>query len=139
MHYLRNIHIKNKVQAELGISFSKTEDFSISKNSAQLKKGEYIKAYWIKTYDVYNVRQKDIQHTVGFKQSYPGGPYEPVNTYNTVYSTVEVSKAIHPKLRIEYWKDGKKVRSAGSEDTLEKVENYEFVNGGYQLIFTEEL
>lgn len=129
--------IKDKVQAELGISFSKTEEFSISKNSAPLKKDEYIKAYWIKNYDVYDIKQTDSQHTYGFKQAYPGGPYQPVNQYKDVNSTVKVSKAIQPKIKIEYWKNEKKVRGINSEDMIEKEEYYQFLNGEYQLIYTK--
>lgn len=124
--------IKNKVQAELSISFSKTEEFGIAKNSAQLKKGEYIKAYWIKNYDVYNCKQTDHQHTYGFEQQYSGGPYVKVDRYQDVVSYVTINKAIQPKIKLEYWKDGNKVRSG--EDILERVEYYEFVNGTYQLV-----
>lgn len=130
--------IKSSIQAEFGISFSKGEEFSISKNSAPLKKGEYIKAYWIKNFDSYDVKQTDYQHTYGFEQQYPGGPYVKVDRYNSVVSHVTVDKAIQPKLKIEYWKDGKKVRSAGTEDSLERTEYYEWTNGAYQMIYGED-
>lgn len=127
-------NIKDKIQVEFGISFSKEEGFSISKNSASLNKGEYIKAYWMKTYDSYDVVQTDLQHTYGFAQSYPGGPYEKVDRYESVVSHVTVDKAIHPKIKIEYWKDGKKVRSVNSGDMLVRTEYYEIVDGEYHLV-----
>ena len=131
--------IKKLVQIELGISFTKSEEFSISKNSAPLKKGEYIKAYWIKNYDVYKVKQTDHQHTYGFEQQYPGGPYEEVDRYVNVVSYVDISKALQPKIRIEYWKDGTKLRSIDANDMPERVEYYEYVGGEYLLVYTETL
>ena len=129
--------IKKLVQVDLSISFSKDETFGISKNSAPLKKGEYIKAYWIKNYDVYDVKQTDHQHTYGFEQQYSGGPYVKVDKYHDEVSHVTVSKAIQPKIKIEYWKDGKKVRSINGDDLLERVEYYQMINGEYQLISSE--
>lgn len=131
-------NIKSKIELDLQVSFSKTTEFQVSKNSASLKRGEYIKAYWIKTFDSYDVTQKDLQHTYGFEQKYPGGPYEKVDRYNTVYSHVTVDKAIQPKIRLEYWKNGKRVKSADSEDTLERIEYYEWKNGTYQMVCKEE-
>ncbi len=129
-------NIKDKIQIEFGISFSKEETFSITKNSAPLDKGEYIMAYYKKNYDSYDVTQKDLQHTYGFAQSYPGGPYEKVDKYETVTSHVTVDKALQPKIKIEYWKDGKHVRSAGSESVLVRTEYYEFIDGEYRLVET---
>ena len=131
-------NIKSKIQIEFGISFSKSEEFAISKNSAPLKKGEYIKAYWIKNFDSYDVTQKDLKHIYGFKQQYPGGPYVKVNTYDTDISHVTVDKALELKIRIEYWKDGKKIRFADTEDSLERIEYYEWKNGAYQMTYGED-
>ena len=133
--------IKSSIQVELGVSFSKSESFSISRNSGQLKKGEYIKAYWIKNYDSYDVKQVDYQHTYGFEQKYPYGPYEAVDRYNTVVSHVTVDKAIHPQIKIEYWKGGNKVSALGADGlmgaggNLERTEYYEWINGEYQMVY----
>lgn len=129
--------VKEKIQLELSISFSKDETFSITKNSASLKKGEYIKAYWIKNYDEYTVKQIDHQHTFGFEQQENFGPYVKVDRYHDEISYVTVKKALQPKIRVEYWKDGKKVRSAGEETLLDRVEYYEFIDGEYQLVGSE--
>ena len=45
-------------------------------------------------------------------------------------------KALQPKIKIEYWKDGKHVRSAGSESVLVRTEYYEFIDGEYRLVET---
>ncbi|WP_313530521.1 hypothetical protein [Anaerotignum sp.] len=127
-------NIKKLIQVEFGISFSKNEEFGISKNSAPLKKGEYIKAYWKKSFNSYDVKQTDHQHTFGFEQQGSGGPYVKVDRYKDVVSHVTVDKALQPKIRIEYWKDNKKVRSISNGDTLERVEYYELINGKYQLV-----
>lgn len=131
--------VKQKIQLELSISFSKDETFSITKNSAQLKKGEYVKAYWIKSYDEYRVKQIDHQHTFGFEQQENFGPYVKVDRYHDEVSYVTVRKALQPKIRIEYWKNGMQVRSANTEDILDHVEYYEFIDGEYQLVGSEIL
>lgn len=132
-------NIKDRIEIQLGISFSRAETFGVNKTSGSLKKGEYIKAYWIKNYDVYRVKQIDYQHTYGFAQQYPGGPYQKVDRYDSVISYVNVSKALEPKIKIEYYKDGKKVRSINANDMPERIEYYEYVGGEYILVYTETL
>lgn len=130
-------NIKDKIQVEFGISFSKSTEFGISKNSAPLKKGEYIKAYWIKSYDSYDVTQKDLKHIYGWELQGSGGTYVPVDRYETETSHVTVNKPLQPKLKIEYWKDGKMERSADAGDTLERIEYYELIGGVYQMVYGE--
>ncbi len=129
--------IKQKIQVELSISLNKSETFGISKNSAPLKKGEYIKAFWARNYEIYDVKQTDHQHIYGFEQQGYGGPYVKVDRYKDVVTKGTVKKALQPKLRIEYWKNNKKVRSAGTADVLDRIEYYELVNGEYQLVYME--
>lgn len=129
--------IKSRIQVEFGISFSKSTGFEISKNSAPLKKGEYIKAYWIRSYDSYDVTQKDTKHIYGWEQEYNFGPYVPVDRYETVESHVTVEKPLQPKLKIEYWKNGAQIRSATTENTLERIEYFELIDGTYQMVYSE--
>lgn len=121
--------LKGKIQAQLGYSFGKTQEFGIAKNSAPLKKGEYVRAYYTKNFDVTKIRQTDLKRTTGYELA--GGQYHPVDRIETIVSYVYAKKAIQPKIKLEYWKDGKKVRTAS--DRPFRTEYYELVNGKYQM------
>ena len=125
-------NIKKLVEAQLGYTFGKSVSWSISKTSAPLKKGEYVKAYYIKNYSVSNIKQTDTMRTTGFEQI-GGGQYVPVDRVTTAISYVDAKKALLPKIKLEYWKDNKLLRSFNSGSVLEKTEYYEYIDGAYCL------
>ena len=123
--------IKDAVQLELGYSFGKSESFSVERSSAELKKGEYVKGYYAKTWSVTPVYQVDSKHTTGW-QLIPGsgGEYEYVDYYETDRTTAYARRAIAPKLRLDYFSST--TRSGGCI----KTEIYEYIDGNYQLLYT---
>lgn len=118
-----------KVQAEgtLGYSYGVSKSFSISKNSASLKKGEYVKCYSKKNYSVSIINQEEVSFDTNRNPIYkPTGNTKTVNSY----------RAILPKLRLEYYINGKPSRSANgkTDDYMYKVEIYELNDEGvYEL------
>jgi len=121
-------NLKGGIQAQLGYSFGKTVTFGISKNSGSLKKGEYVKAYYQKNFDVSKIQQTDLKRTTGYILS--GGQYRPVDRIETITSYVYAKKAIQPKIKLEYWANGNQVRSDSAGHPTH-VEYYEFINGQY--------
>ncbi len=128
--------LKNNIEASLGYTFGKSVQFSASKNSAQLAKDEYIKAYAINNYEVTKLKLTDIIHTRGWELGY-GGQYHPVNRYETKTSYVDAKRAIQPKIRIDYYKASKLVKD-NNENTPYKTEYYECMNDEYVEVYIEE-
>ena len=97
--------VKEKVQVQLGYSFGKSAEFSVSKQSRTLKKGEYVKAYYMKNYELTTVNQTQYKTVRGWQQKYPGGPYEFVNTTSATgkTQTATAKRAILPKIKLEYY------------------------------------
>lgn len=126
--------LKGAIQAQLGYSFGKSVEFGITKNSGSLKKGEYVKAYYQKNYDVSKIKQTDLKRTTGYVFS--GGQYRPVDRFDTITSYVYAKKAIQPKIKLEYWANGRQVRS-NSNGRPVRVEYYEFINGQYRQVAGE--
>jgi hypothetical protein len=126
--------LKKKIETSVGYTFNITKKFTISQMSGFLGKGEYIKAYYCRNYDVSKVKQKETLHIYGWEQGF-GGQYHKVDRYEsgkTCY--MYAKKALKPKIRLDYWKDGHKVRSINNKDILLKTEYYEYINGEYKLV-----
>lgn len=125
--------LKGKIEASLGYSFGHSEEFSVQKKSAPLSKGEYVKAYYIKNYEVTSIIQTHITHTYGFELG-ACGTYNKVDRWQEVPApTLEAKRAILPKIKLEYFEDSK-ARSLNPTSTLLYTEYYEYVAGQYQLV-----
>lgn len=127
--------LKGKISASLGYSFGKQQSFQVTKNSSPLKKGEYVKAYYIKNYLVNKIEQKDLMHIYGWESGW-GGQYHPVDRYETKYVYAQGKKAIQPKIRLEYYKSRTRFSSDSSEKPF-KVEYYENIGDNYTLVKTD--
>lgn len=140
--------LSKKISASLGYSSGKSVSFTIAKNSAQLNKGEYVKAYYAKTYEETTIYQTDHQHVYGWELA-DGGSYNKVDYYPTEHKTGYGHKAIMPKIKLEYYKSGRKIqKSVARKDSLYinentksdeiiKTEVYEYVDGEYTIIPSE--
>lgn len=129
--------VKEKVQVQLGYSFGKSAEFSVSKQSRTLKKGEYVKAYYMKNYELTTVNQTQYKTVRGWQQKYPGGPYEFVNTTSATgkTQTATAKRAILPKIKLEYYMS-RSTRSAnilGVDEIPYETEIYEYIDGQYVL------
>ena len=134
---------KKEVQLELGYSFSEEREFSISKNSAPLEVGEYVKAYYAKTYNVTPVNQRDFKHTTGWRMiPGSGGEYEYVDYYETDTTTAYAKEAIFPQIKLEYYyvpqiadysTNNAYENSEGEISNCIRTEIYEYMDGNYQL------
>ena len=139
------VGVKDRVQGELGYSFGKTTEFSVSKTSRALKKGEYVKAYYMKNYKLTTIKQTEYKNVSGWKQSYPGGPYTYIDETSATGNekTATAKQAILPKLKLEYFPSTAATSAAmamQTNDFLEKpvyVEYYDYVDGQYILVDTE--
>lgn len=81
-----------KLEGILGFSATKKETFSVSKVSAPLKKGEYVKAYYKKLYTKHEVTQRQYVTTNGM-------------TYATQnYAYVYPLNPLMPQIKLEYYK-----------------------------------
>lgn len=140
------VQIRERVQGSLGYSFGVSETFSVSRSSAALEVGQYIKAYYARAYDVTPVYQVDDQHTTGW-QLVPGsgGKYEYVDYYNTERTTAYAKRAIMPQIKLEYYSgsnstsynlNGVDEVNGGIINDCIKTEIYEYIDGNYQLIRT---
>ena len=79
-----------QLESILGYSVQKKETFSVSRVSASLKKGQYVKAYYMKNYTKHKVTQRQYLTTNG--QTFP------TKNYAYVYSL----KPLMPQIRLEY-------------------------------------
>ena len=129
-----NATLTDVIEASLQYTFGKTESWTATKNSAPLNKGDYVKAYWMKTYDVTNITQIETVHHLGWQGS------TPVDYYTQNMNTLYAKHAILPKLRMEYYnKNGMYASSAVAPDKTEtsstttpyKTETYTWINGQY--------
>lgn len=121
--------IKKAVEAQLGLSIGHSESFGISKNSAPLKKGEYVKAYYARTYSV----SKVVEGQVFGSSTFPITDKSPRRT-RYVY------RAIQPQVKLEYFHHYG--NSSINDFTVNenrkpyKIECYNCVNGIYILTET---
>ncbi len=140
------LNIKKEVQVELGYSFGKNMEFSISKTSAPLDVGEYVKAYYAEVYNVTPVYQKDLQHITGWELlAGSAGQYHYVDYYKTEYETAYAKKAIFPQIKMEYYNSSQnasynsynihKNNEIIINDCI-KTEIYEYIDGEYKLVYT---
>lgn len=121
------VNIKDKVQLELGYSYGDAVSFTAQKTSSALAKGEYVKAYYKKNYEVTTVKQVESINAYGWEQESPGGAYAPVDRWEYKTSYVFSKRAILPLIKLEYYTG---VRS--TEPT--SVEVYQYMDGDYQLV-----
>lgn len=139
------VGVKDKVQGELGYSFGKTTEFSVSRTSRALKKGEYVKAYYMKNYKLTTIKQTEYKNVSGWKQSYPGGPYTYIDETSATGNekTATAKQAILPKLKLEYFSSTTATSAAmamqinGFSEKPAYVEYYDYVDGQYVLVDTE--
>ncbi|WP_108671423.1 hypothetical protein [Peribacillus acanthi] len=116
------VNVTNSVvSAEVGYTIGQDKQFSISRETPPLNKGEYVKAFYIKSYSRTTLNQRQYFYDLG--TSYP--------TSN--YATGYADEAILPQLRLEYYSST--ARSAGPT----KVEYYENIDGEYVQVNEEEL
>lgn len=133
--------IAKDIQLQLGYSFGKEESFSVSKTSAPLAKGEYVKAYYLKNYEVKYIRQNETIHVYGWETT-PGGGSRYVDYYepgDTKY--MYAKRAIMPKLTLEYYSTNNLAAKNCSEEAQSQepilVEIYEYIDGEYTLVSTQ--
>lgn len=108
-----NINANEKqLEAVLGFNTTNTDSFSISKTSASLAKGEYIKAYYMKNYNRYKVTQRQYITTNGLTS--------PTSNYAYAYA----DKPLLPKVKINYYKSTK-----SGQETVYKTEIYDIETG----------
>lgn len=139
------VDVKENVEFELGYSFGKTESFSVSKASRPLQKGEYIKAYYIKSYELTNVFQRELKCVEGWEQQADGTyKYVDYSLYTGNTKEAVAKRAISPSLKLEYYKvnitrnaEGADVNQSSPIPTA--VEYYEYIDGQYVLVGTEEI
>ncbi|KOS66267.1 hypothetical protein AEA09_18785 [Lysinibacillus contaminans] len=94
---------KKAISGEVGIALSKEYSIGGSKNSAQLKKGEYIKGYVKQVASVSKVVQRKWEHMGG------------VNYKSGTTATAYVKKPTGVTIKIEYYKNGVKIRSTNEQ------------------------
>lgn len=121
--------IKQNVQAQLGYSFGVTETFGVSKSSRQLKKGEYILAYYKRNYKL----SKSISQKYYYDTKLITDIYSPTG----IYATAICKEAIQPKLKLEYHQVNSYRTMNNNSDTLVKIEVYEYIDGEYILVDEE--
>lgn len=109
-----------QLEGTLGYSANREDTFSVSKVSASLKKGEYVKAYYMKNYTKNKVTQRQYVTT--------NGSTYPTSNYAYVYSL----KPLMPKIKLEYY--GAKTRS----ETPYKTEIYNADTGALEETIYEK-
>lgn len=119
--------IKDAVEAQLGVDIGASESFGISKNSAPLKKGEYVKAYYARTYSVSKVLVYVLY----------GSPTNDITSITPI-RTRYVYRALQPQVKLEYYHhySSSSINSltANNENSKPyKTECYNYVNGKYIL------
>ncbi|WP_343342374.1 hypothetical protein [Terrisporobacter petrolearius] len=116
--------LKSQAQSSLGYSYGTSKSFSATKNSASLKKGEYVRGYYKKNYSVSLVNQEELYFNTSAKPIYkPTGKTKQVKSY----------RAILPKIKLEYVtpKQKSNIYSKIVDETsienykVEKIEVYE--------------
>lgn len=131
--------VKSKIEVQFGYTFGEDEEFSVSKQSRTLAKGEYIKAYYIKTYEDTTVNQTQYKRVRGWQQTTPGGSYEYVDKTSKTGATktATAKKAILPKIKLNYYTSKKTAANVcGLEEMPIATEVYEYINGQYVLTET---
>lgn len=93
------------LQAAIGFAIDYHADFSVSLNSAPLKKGEYVKGYWRKAYESKIVCQECHRSGSAYPKGADGEPageltYFPDMLIDTKY--VRAYKPIMPDLKFTY-------------------------------------
>lgn len=125
------VAIKDAVEAELGFEIGVTESFSSGKNSRLLKKGEYVKAYYMKNYDVHKVTEVQVTGSPN-NDPYPSAPTR----------TKFVYEAINPKIKLTYHMgsttDSYRLRNTTSQSSDPyMVEYYELIDDKWILTSVE--
>ncbi len=124
---------KNKVAASLGLSIGKSYQFEASKTSASLEKGEYVKAYYTKTWQQYTIKQEYIKHTTWYSFDENGNPTG-IHSSDEVVKTATgyIYKPLLPKITLEYYKASTS-RMTGGAVSPTRTEVYEWNGGKYVL------
>lgn len=128
--------LKAGIQAEIGYSFGTERTFQAYKTSAPLNVGEYVKAYYKKTYVMTPVTQNEYITTKGYETV--NGVSRPVDRTELKTYVVKCKEAILPVIYLDYYDKNNKLitKSANSanEDKIFARETYEFKNGEYVLV-----
>ncbi|MGL5575261.1 MAG: hypothetical protein ACRDCW_06905, partial [Sarcina sp.] len=112
-----NIQVsKNVISASVGYSIGESVSFSNSRNSAPLKKGQYVKGYIKKTYQRTPIYQRKYLYDLGVET--------PTSTTATGYA----DRAILPQITLKYFNPSRCVEIPFKEEILE------FIDGQYQVI-----
>lgn len=131
-----NLNLKKEIQISLGYSFGTSKEFAVSKNSSALKKGEYIKAYWRKNYNVSQILQTTEHRRLTEITNSNGQHIQQDVLVSTDKETLYAKEAIMPQIKLEYYINGKLSRS--NKEVITREEIYEFIDGNYQLVSTTE-
>lgn len=108
------------ISIAVGFTIGKQESFGISKSSAPLNVGEYVKGYYTKKYSRYKVIQEEWAYDYGLEYS--------VGTTATAWA----DKAILPSITLEYYNSGRSgISSKNINDMPFKTEVYEYIDGSY--------
>lgn len=126
--------LKAGIQAQVGYTFGDDKTFQAYKTSAPLKVGQYVKAYYKKTYEVTPITQKEYITTKGYETV--NGVTRPVDKTEVKTYNVDCKEAILPVIDLKYFPVG--TRAGNGEDTPVASEVYEFKNGEYVLVSRTE-
>lgn len=107
---------KKSIAGEVGVSLSKEYTVGGSKNSASLKKGEYIKGYAKQVATVSKVVQRKWQ-------SLDGSKYKTGST-----ATAYVKKPTGVTIKIEYYKNGVQIKSMSAIDEAPTNVEYYYID-----------
>ncbi|PEJ56920.1 hypothetical protein CN692_15135 [Bacillus sp. AFS002410] len=114
-----SINVSNSlISAELGYSIGAKQTFTSQKSSRPLKKGEYVKASYIKAFSRTILKQQ--------KYFYDLGTSSPQNQYASGYS----DQAIHPLIKLEYF---------SSKRSNPEVEYFQFESGEFRQVSEDDV
>ncbi|NMB08539.1 MAG: hypothetical protein GX981_09160 [Tissierellia bacterium] len=121
--------LKPLAELQLGYTFGKSLDFSVSKTSSSLKKGEYVKGYFMNNYEKSKIIQEELYYNT------KNNPiYRPTGKTKIVYAY----EAILPKIKLTYHMSPN--RSSIDNNYLNQIQIYkeEYYepnhNGQYELV-----
>ncbi len=126
--------ITDAVELSLGYSYGKSITFSGTVNTRQLKKGEYVKAYWREVHQIDNLYMRPYDQFAG-------------KWIGNEFTFVQSFKALMPQIRLDYYKNGVKLsykqpfdmsesKIVDMEQTPTESQYFELVDGEMKLVKT---
>ncbi len=95
---------KNNVAKSLGVTIGGSITLNASKTSASLRKGEYVQAYYRKTWSIYTVTQEHIKHTTHYTYDEQGNPTGIYSTDEVIGTAIGyIYKPIMPQITLRYY------------------------------------